>query len=77
VVATKLKGIKSIIGENNGVVYAGDVNDFVKRTASLLKNKRTSERISEAGYRYVKKTHDLDRIAKDLERVVLKTKRNF
>jgi glycosyltransferase involved in cell wall biosynthesis len=63
VVSTPLNGTKEILlDESFGIIYASQ-NNFVEKVISTLKNKVKMKEIQNAGYSYVIKNHDWDKLS--------------
>ncbi|MFC1908813.1 glycosyltransferase family 4 protein [Chloroflexota bacterium] len=73
-VATPLLGITSLIpGESRGVIYADNAAEMVKGVVNLLKSAEYRQRLGQAGLKYVRQTHDQQKIARQLESELVET----
>jgi glycosyltransferase involved in cell wall biosynthesis len=71
VVTTALPGLMSVIpGEDQGVIYVDSVQAMVKEVISLLKSVERRRKLGKAGLNYTHKTHDAERIGRQLEEIL-------
>ena len=71
VISTLLPGLASVIpGESCGIKYSENIDGMVRETINLLRNEDELHRLGQNGSAYIKKHHDLDRIAKHLEETI-------
>ncbi|MBI4283206.1 MAG: glycosyltransferase [Chloroflexi bacterium] len=68
VIATPLPGMIAVIpGEEQGVVYTGNVDEMVREMVSLLKSAERRRQLESNGLNYVTQVHSHDKIAQQLE----------
>lgn len=70
VIATRLPGVVKEFGNNNGVIYADEPREVVKRTVELIKNGDLAEQGLRAK-RFVKR-YSWDNITQDFEAILEK-----
>jgi glycosyltransferase involved in cell wall biosynthesis len=71
VVSTTLPGLMSVIpGEDKGIIYVDSVQTMVTEVISLLKSKERRQKLGKAGLNYVYKTHDAERVGRQLEMIL-------
>jgi glycosyltransferase involved in cell wall biosynthesis len=67
-VATPLLGITTLVkGEAQGIVYADSAGDMTREVTGLLISAERRQRLGQAGFHYVKQTHEQEKIARQLE----------
>jgi len=67
-VATSLLGITTLLpGESHGVVYVLNVEDMARQVIGLLKSSEHRQLLGQAGADYVRRVHDQQKIASQLE----------
>jgi glycosyltransferase involved in cell wall biosynthesis len=70
-VAIETPGTKSVlIGKKQGLVFAKNSDDFVRKVIMLLKNKKMQKSIGNSGYNYVRKNHSYENATKRLENII-------
>lgn len=71
VISTALPGLMSVIpGEELGVIYVDSVQTMVKEVISLLKSPGRRQQLGKAGLDYTHKTHDAERVGRQLEKIL-------
>jgi glycosyltransferase involved in cell wall biosynthesis len=72
VIATPLPGMKSVIlGEQQGIIYANSADDIIREIISLPKLAKRRKLLEETGLNYVRQVHSYNKIAKELETMLL------
>ena len=67
-VATPLLGIKTLVpDESGGIIYTNSAEDMAKEVTDLLKSSERGKRLGQAGLDYVRRVHDQQKIAHQLE----------
>jgi len=68
VVATPLPGLVAVTpGEEQGIAFAGTPEDMAEKLVNVLKDKEYRRRLERNGLEYVKKVHNCESIAEQLE----------
>jgi len=71
-VATPLRGITTLLpGESHGVVYANSPAEMVGEVIALLKSPERRQRLGEAGVNQVRGEYSYDKIAEELEGILI------
>ena len=70
-VAIETPGTKSVLmGKGQGIVFAKNSDDFVRKVIMLLKNRKMKKSIGNNGYNYVRKNHSYENATKRLENII-------
>ena len=68
VIATRLPGMVAVIpGEEQGVVYADNIDDMTREIITLLGSTERRRQLEQAGLSYVTQVHSYDKISQELE----------
>ena len=72
VIATPLPGMQSIIlGEQQGVIYADGTDEIIRELILLSKSAQCRQQLEEKGLNYVRQVHGYDKIARELETILI------
>ena len=72
VIATPLPGMKcAILGEQQGVIYADGADGIIQEIISLSESTQRRKLLEEKGLKYVRQTHSYNKLAKELETMLL------
>ena len=72
VIATPLPGMQSIIlGEEQGVIYANGADEIIRELVLLSESAQRRQRLEEKGLNHVRQVHGYDKIARELETILI------
>ncbi|MFW9947146.1 MAG: glycosyltransferase [Candidatus Odinarchaeota archaeon] len=71
VLSNSLPGVVNEIGKNNGVIFAKDQSELIKKIGVLSKDKGSLEEIGQSGFRLIKKCYVWPKILKDFKKILI------
>ena len=73
VLSNNLPNVMLEIGENNGVIFAKNQEDLIKKIADLIPKKDELKAIGQKGFKLIKEKYDWNELLKDFKRIMINT----
>jgi len=71
VLSNSLPGVVNEIGKNNGVIFAKNQSELIKKIELLSKNKESLKEIGQKGFKLIKKYYVWPKILKEFKRILI------